>query len=500
MQPFTCPQCGHQSSFDPWGEAAQCPQCGFSPPTDGPRYNYVRWARRYAYQPFLDELSAHWNGTHTPELAFALDASEDAVGFFRQYQRLVGVETPNYCPNRQEILLFVEAYVWLRRGERAKAANDLWALTVTSPLFVEPWIWLTATTDDPATRQKFLETATRLDSGHALARDALAMAQGRISLHDGRWEEEITVVQCPQCGGALRYEPGAAKVTCSYCDHQLAPWESSLIDEEATPIPHLRLKRHFKGHTWAEAQRIASCRACGAQIIMTEHLARLCTCCGSPDVLSEDNQPTLEQPDGLLPFLIDKQQAKHTVHRAQRSVPGRLATWWTGQEWEVKDVQGVYLPFWIFDGIVETYQIYRGLASQRKASLKWDTYENLVFPGVSVPPRSLLARVYPFDLSVLTPYEPRLLADWPARLYNLDVELVAEEARNAMLRQTRRQAPRRPKVVKRFLAFQVIGLTYQLVLLPVWLAFMESEDHRRLALLNGQTGTMALGLTSLQTS
>jgi hypothetical protein len=43
------------------------------------------------------------------------------------------------------------------------------------------------------------------------------------------------------------------------------------------------------------------------------------------------------------------------------------------------------------------------------------------------------------------------------------------------------------------LAFQVIGTTYQLVLLPVWTALLVCEDDHCLALVNGQTGEVALG-------
>ncbi|MGD8626043.1 MAG: hypothetical protein PVJ34_16015, partial [Anaerolineae bacterium] len=58
MQPFLCPQCGHRSSFDPWQGAARCERCGFTPLSGPAGGNYVGWARRYAYQPYLDELLA----------------------------------------------------------------------------------------------------------------------------------------------------------------------------------------------------------------------------------------------------------------------------------------------------------------------------------------------------------------------------------------------------------------------------------------------------------
>jgi hypothetical protein len=36
-------------------------------------------------------------------------------------------------------------------------------------------------------------------------------------------------------------------------------------------------------------------------------------------------------------------------------------------------------------------------------------------------------------------------------------------------------------------------MTYQLVLLPVWVALMQGADRRSLALVNGQTGKVAFG-------
>jgi hypothetical protein len=41
--------------------------------------------------------------------------------------------------------------------------------------------------------------------------------------------------------------------------------------------------------------------------------------------------------------------------------------------------------------------------------------------------------------------------------------------------------------------FQVSSVTYQLVLLPVWVALLQSEDEHSLALVNGQSGKVAFG-------
>jgi len=320
MQPFVCPQCGHRSRFDPWAGAAKCPRCGFAPPAPGAGDNYVRWAQRQAHQPFLDELQAHWNGGHRPDLAFTLPTPDDALAFFREYQQALG-EDPrsapgphveyvrDYHPTRQEILIFAGAYLWLRRGRRDRAADDLAALAFSAPQFVDLWVWRTATTDDVQQRLEYLDKATRLDLGHPLARDALAVAQGQVSPAGERRQQALVTTQCPQCGAGLRYDPGAAQVECAHCGHRVALEATNVVDQQARAVHSLRLERRYQGHTWAEAQRIVHCCTCSADLTMSDYLAQRCAFCGSTNVLIEESQRLLEQPDGLLPFQVTRERA-----------------------------------------------------------------------------------------------------------------------------------------------------------------------------------------------
>jgi hypothetical protein len=40
MQTFTCPKCGHKSTYDPWQQSAHCPNCGYAP-SPGPKPSSV---------------------------------------------------------------------------------------------------------------------------------------------------------------------------------------------------------------------------------------------------------------------------------------------------------------------------------------------------------------------------------------------------------------------------------------------------------------------------
>ena len=490
----------------------------------------------------LDELISHWEGMHTPDPSVELGTKGEARAAFRAYQRALGEDLKrlpgigtryvrSHQPEKKAILWFVAAYLMLRKGERARSAQYLNDLTHLYPSFPDPWVWLSATTDDPAKRIDYLENAVVLEPAHPLARDALAIAQGKVlpkgPQQNGRQKQQIKVSNCPHCGGGLHYEPGASEVVCQYCGRRLVLRESNLINQEARLVGDLQLQRRMEGHTWREVQRILHCQACGAELSMTRHLAKQCVFCGSTSVLLEDSRQPREQPDGLLPFKLDKEEAGAAIGRAQRSTSHRLKTWWTGQEQVIRDLQAIYIPFWVFDGFVEVrkpmagwaggsvlgvdQQNWRGLMggarssgrlggafSEAEAGLGRElmVFDNMVFSAMEFPPPWMLKKVLPYELGALVPYEPRLLASWPAALYDRDVEVAVRDAYNAMLsaavwRKRSVVVAQASDLAQLRRTFQITTVTYQLVLLPVWVAFAQREQDQRLVLVNGQTGQVA---------
>jgi DNA-directed RNA polymerase subunit RPC12/RpoP/predicted RNA-binding Zn-ribbon protein involved in translation (DUF1610 family) len=528
MQDFVCPRCGHKSTFDPWKESAHCPHCGYRPSPEVRIHKQLLTKQWATHQPFLDELLAYWGGRHTPDLAFTVPTSDMAVSWFRDYQRALGEDPDlrpgrhvgyvrNYHPQRDEVVSFVRAYLWLKRGERAAAARQLRDLTARCPVFADPWIWLSATTDEASERQASLGKAVILEPAHPLAQDALAILQGRVSpAHGNRrlpLEHELMLTNCPRCGAPTHYEASATEVVCEYCGHQLDLPRTNLLEEKARLVSDLRLRRRHEGHTWDEIQRVVHCESCGARLTMTHHLVRTCLYCGSTNVIVEDSQSTLEQPDGFLPFEISEEQASSAISQAQRSGLRRLKVLLTRKGWEVEELQGIYLPFWVFDGFIEVRtwveEAFQGISSgQRELDADTMMFSNLLFPAVDVPPPHILEQVLPYDLHALVPYEPRLLADRAVALYSLDVEEVADQACDAMIAMARERtggllgvAQRTPTSadsasntpIRLRRSYQVSGTSYQLVLLPVWLAQVRSGDERSLMVVSGQSGKLASG-------
>jgi hypothetical protein len=120
-------------------------------------------------------------------------------------------------------------------------------------------------------------------------------------------------------------------------------------------------------------------------------------------------------------------------------------------------------------------------------------FDNLVYSAMDFPPNWLLKQILPYRLGAVVPYEPRLLANLPAALYQRDVEVVVQQAYNLMLaravwRKKSLMLAQASDYAELRRTFQVTTVTYQLILLPVWVALALREREYRLVLVNGQTG------------
>jgi hypothetical protein len=294
---------------------------------------------------------------------------------------------------------------------------------------------------------------------------------------------------------------------CAHCGHSLFLQEANIVDGKARLVGDLRLERRFQGHSWKQVERVLQCQSCGAELTMTQHLARVCLFCGSPNVLDRDVREGIEQPDAFLPFRFDKEAAKRALAGVLNGGRRRFWLWRSGQELTVRELQALYLPFWVFDGFVEVrtarMSLFDRLDARAKPLVTKDLamFENILLSAVVQPRREFLAGILPFKVDSLVPYEPRLLANWPAALHSLDVETAVETAKTSMLKAAVRAARRarepllrieddEDESIRRW--HRVTSATYQLVLLPVWAALLQAKGEQRLALVNGQTGRVAL--------
>ena len=118
---------------------------------------------------------------------------------------------------------------------------------------------------------------------------------------------------CPSCGAALEFAPGTAGLACPYCRARL-----EITAPEGGSPKHDYAAYAGQVHTpVAQLPAFApTCRGCGGTQ-QTRALAGRCPSCRGPLVVSDDLDGRLKGPDGVVPFVVDRERA------AAGSVPGR---------------------------------------------------------------------------------------------------------------------------------------------------------------------------------
>ncbi len=509
---FACPQCGTEIDQAFEKISRSCPRCGFTLPTPKALRKEQKIQRFRAYQPYLQILASHWEGTYEPTRTIKPSSEGDLIALFDTYRRTLG-EDPyvepgyeptgyirNHQPERSEILAFLQVYLQFLDGERDLAIIGFQRLTQSHPHFVEPWIWLSALEGDPEIRRAHLEQAIAFEPAHPLALDALAMVRGEASPHFSgiRIEDEraITLVRCSQCGGGLINEPDGENVVCAYCGH-VADFHAAVI-EEAPRVSTLRLKRFTSSSRWVEVEVAWRCQGCGAELAMNQRIAEICVYCGSLNTRIDEHEPWYEQPGGLLPFAITQAQAIERIQHELKPILRAKSSIIKSFRGDDKEPYGIYVPYWRFDGVIEIRWLYREgdqITSSRRG--KKILFEGVHLPAVTVPPLSCLDLLQPYPLRQVVPYEPARLADRPAQRYDLDVEMVVEDAYDIMLwmAQWKEGLPittTSDGQHKAYRSLQVNNMTYRLLLLPIWVTRLNVDETQLLALVNGSTGRVAL--------
>ncbi len=225
------------------------------------------------------------------------------------------------------------------------------------------------------------------------------------------------------------------------------------------------------------------------------------------------------KPQAQLPFLLGEDQAR----AAMNGWLGRL--WFAPSDLRQyaragRAMQGIYVPYWTYDAETRTeYSGQRGTvyyetrpvtvvvngqrqtAMQQVARIRWSpargrvarNFDDVLVLGSTSLPKRFTDALAPWDLSVLSAYEPKFLAGFRAEGYTVPVEDGYGEARsimNAVIEQdVRRDIGGDQQRIGR-VETSVGALTFKHVLLPVWLAAYRYRGKSFRFVVNGRTGAV----------
>jgi DNA-directed RNA polymerase subunit RPC12/RpoP len=321
---------------------------------------------------------------------------------------------------------------------------------------------------------------------------------------------------CPACGADLRFDPVSGELKCQHCGHAEA------IPAPRGPIPELDLRAVERDSLPAaemEEHRFAQCPSCGAQFELgaDEHAGE-CPFCASP-IVTDTGVSRQIKPQAQLPFLLSEGQAREAMNH------------WLGRLWFApgdlrqyaragRALQGMYVPYWTYDAETETDYVgkrgtvyyetrpveviqngRRQVVMQQVARIRWTgargrvarRFDDVLVLGSKSLPKRFTDALAPWDLSVLTPYEPKFLAGFRAEGYTVPVDDGYGEAKqimNAVIEDDVRRDIGGDRQQIDEMKTNVGELTFKHVLLPVWLAAYRYRGKSFRFVVNGRTGTV----------
>ena len=247
--------------------------------------------------------------------------------------------------------------------------------------------------------------------------------------------EKTTNYQCPACTGPLHYDGASGKLVCDYCGsaYDVKDIEARYAKKQAAADTAAegdaqkaaRLPRQ-DSPVWSEAEAEGlnsySCPTCGAELVCDETTAATtCPYCGNPTVLGGKLSGKLK-PEYILPFKLDKNTA---IAQLTRYYKGKafLPKAFKSQN-HIAEIQGVYVPFWLYDAKADARGRYEGQNSEshREGDYMVTTtqhydvrregsaaFAKVPVDGSSKMPNTHMDAIEPFDYGDLKPFSTACL-------------------------------------------------------------------------------------------
>ena len=318
----------------------------------------------------------------------------------------------------------------------------------------------------------------------------------------GLTNEQIQAqIQAILAGGAAAM-PTAAEASTNQATHvDVAPIEST-----GDPVQDY-LKRASWHDEDSEAMRAYNCPACGAQLMVDAVTAvTSCPYCGNNAVLPGQLSDLLK-PDYVIPFKLDKNAAVEALkkyYRGKKLLPNGFTD---GNHLE--EVQGVYVPFWLYSGkgtadVTFNARNITTWADRKNNYVKTDhyrlhraghmDYKLVPVDGSTKMPDTHMDAIEPYDYSELTPFSVAYLPGYLTDRYDQDAQVCDERARNRV-GNTCVEAMQETATgyMEIDVASQSSGVEWSNIayaLLPVWMLHTKWEGEDFLFAMNGQTGKL----------
>ena len=314
--------------------------------------------------------------------------------------------------------------------------------------------------------------------------------------------------KCPCCGGAIEFNSSVQKLKCPFCDTEfdvssLVQYDNDLKSEKPDEMNWER-EINEADETYDDITSFV-CDSCGGEIVGDKTTAATsCPFCGNPVIIKSRLSGALK-PDLVIPFKLDKNaaKAKFIEHlKGKRLLPKVFK-----DENHIDKIQGIYVPFWLFDADADANIRYKATRVRTWSDSRYDYTETKFYSVIregalsfdSVPvdgsvkmADDLMDSIEPYDLSEAVDFQTAYLAGYFADRYDVSSKESINRA-NKRIKTSTEEAFK--DTVQGFATVTTesssVSLSNQKVkyaLYPVWILNTTWRNNTYTFAMNGQTG------------
>jgi len=324
---------------------------------------------------------------------------------------------------------------------------------------------------------------------------------------------DIKEYKCPNCSGAVTFDSSIQRLKCPYCD---AEFEIAALDdyqkELAAPAnDNFGWDTGEAGKSWDDADRAdlctGACPSCGAELVGDQNtIAMVCPCCGNAQIVQQRIQGLLK-PEYIIPFQLDKKAAVRALeqfYEGKRLLPALFK-----DKNHINSIQGLYVPFWLFDARAHAHVQYKATrtavwADRNYNYTKTDFYSvvrdgSLDFNKIPADGSDRMNDDYmdaiePFDYAKLGTFQSAFLAGYSAEKYDVDAEANKERVNQRIKKTVEAEFA---KTVSGYVTVraeksvvEIEGGKVSYALFPVWILNTKYQKENYQFIMNGQTGRL----------
>ena len=302
---------------------------------------------------------------------------------------------------------------------------------------------------------------------------------------------ETTNYQCPACTGPLRFDSATGKLVCDYCGSTYEVKEVEALYADKQKASDTAARQRPQGPVWGEEEAAGltsrTCSSCGAEL--GGHLSGKL------------------KPEYIIPFKLDRKAAVQNLnkyYKGKKFLPKAFK-----EQNHVEEIQGVYVPFWLYDATADARGAYEGEVTESHREGDYvvtnTQHYNVARAGeadfIKVPvdgsskmPDAHMDAIEPFDYSAIQPFSTAYLPGFLADRYDEDEEKCLPRATRRM-ENTTRAALRETidgysEVHTKAENINIDIRKAHYALLPVWMLHTRWNDKDFLFAMNGQTGKL----------